>query len=149
MVAAEAQRRLTTMAREQLAAHVGDAVQVMHDLMKDDAVDENGRPMAPASVRLDAAQFIVQQILGKAKVSVSLDAGPNIVDLLAKVLVNEDGSSYTPTMAKAKPSRTTTRTMAKHQSKRDDDLADPDITHWSDRPRRGRPPSARPGRPRP
>jgi hypothetical protein len=95
---AEIERRLKTITREQLSVHVGAAIKVMHDLMSSTDTDEDGRPLVPASVKLDAAKFIVEQVIGKAKVHVDVDTGDKLTAMLARALVNPDGSSYEPKM---------------------------------------------------
>lgn len=90
-VLAEAQRRLKERAFEDLAANVDDAVKVMADLMKNNDTNEFGDFMVPAKVKLDAATFIVEQVVGKAKAQIELGANDNLKNILAAVMVNPDG----------------------------------------------------------
>jgi hypothetical protein len=67
-------------------------------LMASAEVDADGRPLVPASVKADIAKFLVEQRVGKAKVSVEVDS-PKVWDFLQQFsggLVRRDGSSYRP-----------------------------------------------------
>jgi hypothetical protein len=92
-VLAEAKRRLNTKAYEMLAGHIGDAVQVIHDLMVSTAVDEFGKPIVDARTRLNAAQYIVDQVVGRPKVRVDVETNDATSKMLAGALkmTNEDG----------------------------------------------------------
>lgn len=97
IVMAEAKRRLRTMATDELAANVGDAIKVVTDLMNSDDRDDDGRLIVDARTRLDAAKFVVDHVLGKAKVRVDVDTGENLKQMLASALVMPDGKGgYIP-----------------------------------------------------
>lgn len=100
LVRREAERRLVDLARAELATMVGDAIQVMTNLMTDDTVDEEtGRPYVSASTKLDAAKFIVEQVMGKAKQRVDLEAGASVAEFLGQFsggLVKRTGDTYKP-----------------------------------------------------
>lgn len=91
-VLAEAQRRLKERAFEGLSVNVDSAVKVMAELMSNQDTNEFGDYMVPAKVKLDAATFIVEQVLGKAKQSVELGANDSMRNMLATVMVNPDGN---------------------------------------------------------
>lgn len=96
----EATRRLGDMTRAMLATQVESAVTVMTTLMTDDERDEEtGKPIVPATVKMDAAKFIIEQTIGKAKQRVDIEAGESVQDFLAQFsggIVNRDGSAYRP-----------------------------------------------------
>lgn len=90
-VLAEAQRRLKERAFEDLSANVDDAVKVLAELMQNNDTNDFGDFMVPAKVKLDAATFIVEQVVGKAKSQVEIGANDSLKSILATVMVNPDG----------------------------------------------------------
>jgi hypothetical protein len=100
LIRKEAERRLVDLARQELAAHVADAIEVMVNLMHDDSVDEEtGKPYVSASVKLDASKFIIEQIMGKARQRVDVGADTSVSEFLAQFsggLVTRQGQAYRP-----------------------------------------------------
>lgn len=87
-IVAEARSRLKTVAYDRLAAHVEQAIDVIHELMADPDVD--------AKVKLDAAKFVAEHVIGKPKVAVELDASDGVKSFLAGALVLPDGAAAHP-----------------------------------------------------
>lgn len=96
VVLSEIQQRLQIMTRNQLAKHARAALQVFVDVMQDDRVDENGRPITPSSVKLDAAKYVMDQIIGKATAKIEVSGRLQLDHILAKVMVNPDGADAHP-----------------------------------------------------
>jgi hypothetical protein len=67
-----------------LSGHVSDAIKVVADLMMN-ADDDR--------LRLQAATFIVEHVVGKARASVELDLGEGARGFLAKALVTREKST--------------------------------------------------------
>ncbi|OLF04705.1 hypothetical protein BLA60_39480 [Actinophytocola xinjiangensis] len=95
-VMAEARKRLKTLARDRLGMYAGAAIDFLKDLMEDDRVDENGRPITPNSVKLQAATYLLDQIVGKSITHVELEGSVNLRHLMATVMVNPDGEESHP-----------------------------------------------------
>ena len=74
-----------------LATFAADALRVIHSVMMDDRRDEDGKLVVPASVRVDAAKYLVDQMMGKSKVSVDVNEHNPLMELMAGILVNPDG----------------------------------------------------------
>jgi len=87
----EATRRLRAKGLADLGAHLGDAIKVTAELMNDDSVDLDGKPAVPATVRLSAAQFIADHVLGRATAKVEVDLGEKTRTMLAGAIVLPDG----------------------------------------------------------
>jgi hypothetical protein len=64
---------------------------MIHKVLMDDRLDGEGKPRVPASVRVDAAKYLVDQFMGKAKVSVDVNEHNPLMELMVGVLVNPDG----------------------------------------------------------
>lgn len=100
LVRREAERRLVDMAKAELATHVSSAIKVIYDLMTNDETDfETGRPIVSPQTKLAAAQFIIEQIMGKSKQRVDIEAGQTVTEFLAGFsggLVKRTGEAYRP-----------------------------------------------------
>lgn len=88
----EASRRLRAKGLADLGAHLGSAIEVTAALMNDDSVDLDGKALVPASVRLSAAQFIADHVLGRATAKVEVDLGEKTRQMLAGAIVLPDGT---------------------------------------------------------
>lgn len=93
---AEIHKRLQIMTRSELAKHARAALQTFVEIMRDDREDENGRPITPSSVKLDAAKYVMDQIIGKATAKVELSGQLDLNHFLAAVMVNPDGGDAHP-----------------------------------------------------
>lgn len=91
----EIKRRLRDKTYTALACHVDSAIALVGDLLVNDDIDEYGRPIVDARTRLDAAKFVVEHVIGKARVRVDVDTTSPIGQLLASVIVNPDGTDDT------------------------------------------------------
>jgi hypothetical protein len=90
----EAKRRLMTHTYAKMGGLVDKAIKVMLDLMESDAVDDKGKPIVDARVRLAAAQFIVEHVVGKPKALVEIEeAGSETRTAIAAAIVLDDGQS--------------------------------------------------------
>lgn len=87
----ERQRRLRQLMADDVGTFAADALRTLHSVMMDDSRDETGRPNVPASVRVDAGKYLVDQFMGKATATVDVNAGSHLAELLADVMVNPDG----------------------------------------------------------
>jgi len=62
------------------------AVRILAHLMEDERVDVKGKPLVPASVKLNAAQFLIEHVVGKPTVRVEADISVKLQGLLAHVM---------------------------------------------------------------
>lgn len=92
----EVQQRLKRLTRAKLGEHVAVALDTIVELMKDDSVDLDGKPTTPAATRLKAAEFVLDQTVGKATTKVEVDTGANLTQFLADCMVNDDGEDAHP-----------------------------------------------------
>ena len=109
VTAHELSRRLKTETRRELSSHIHTALSTLAGLMTDERTDEDGRPLVPASVKADVAKYVTDQLIGKAKISVDIDA-PSVMEFFQQRfsggLVNRDGSAYRPVRGQAQHSLT-------------------------------------------
>jgi hypothetical protein len=92
----EARKRLSERALSGVLGEIDHAIKVVHDLMTSTEMDEWGQPIVSAKVRLDAARFVIEQTLGKAKVRLDVEEGSTLHTLLAASLVNPNGEPAHP-----------------------------------------------------
>lgn len=67
---------------------VPKALAVIEEIMTSDAEDDRGRPVVPASVKLDAAKWTVEHLIGKATQPVDVDISVRLQGILANVMVS-------------------------------------------------------------
>jgi hypothetical protein len=90
-VQAEARRRMRTLTEDELMTHAMDAIKVLKGLMSDDGIDDFGKPTTPGSVKLQAAQYVLNHVIGTPKARVEIESGNPLAELMGGVLVNPDG----------------------------------------------------------
>lgn len=95
-VALEARKRLFARAYGGMAAHLDLALRTVAKLMTSKEVDENGRPIVDAAVKLKAAMFIIEHVIGKPTTRVEIEAADMAKQTLARALVLDDGSPAHP-----------------------------------------------------
>lgn len=92
----EVQRRIRSYTSSQLSSYAGKALNVLVDLMEDDSVDLDGKPTTPASVRQKAAEYVLDQTIGRPTAKVEVEAGEGLKEFLADIMVNDDGEDAHP-----------------------------------------------------
>lgn len=78
----EAKRRFIQMTFADLAVYATKAVKVIAKVMEDPNVDDR--------IRLDAAKFIIEHVIGKAPAKVEMEVKESARDFLADILLTED-----------------------------------------------------------
>lgn len=96
LILKQAQDRLRMLTRQEMSVFAGDAVRVMRDLMTSEETDYDGKPLVSPSVRLQAATYVLDQTVGKATTPVEVTGNVIVESLMAKILVNEDGTPAHP-----------------------------------------------------
>lgn len=90
-VAHEAKRRLMDETFTQIAEHMTVALRCIVNLIKNEDVDDNGRPVVDSATKLKASIFIIEHILGKPKAVVEIEAADFTRKMLASAIVLDDG----------------------------------------------------------
>jgi hypothetical protein len=91
IVVREAKRRLMEHTFGNLAGYVDKAIKTLVDLMESEEVDEKGRPIVDARTRMAAAVFILENVLGKPKAIVEVEASDKTRQVLAAAIMLDDG----------------------------------------------------------
>lgn len=90
-IASEAKRRLLDNTFAQMSAHADLAINTVVKLMKDDMVDDKGKPITDSRTKLAAATFVIEHILGKPKAIVEVGAEDFTKQAIAAAIVLDDG----------------------------------------------------------
>lgn len=86
----EAISRFRELAAQDMRVIVPDAIQLVHHLILCNDVDAKGRMVVPPSVRLDAAKWVVEHLIGKPRQPVDVDVSVKLQAILANVMVSPE-----------------------------------------------------------
>lgn len=90
-VTAEAKRRLLDETFGNMAGHVDLAIKTVVKIMKDESIDDKGKPVTDARVKLAAATFVIEHIIGKPKAVIEIGADDFTRSAIAAAIVLDDG----------------------------------------------------------
>lgn len=88
------------LVKQDLSVHTLTAITTVKWILECDDLDEKDKPVVPASTKLDAAKFLIEQLLGKPKQEVKADISVKLQGILAAATVTGDaplgiGMGYT------------------------------------------------------
>lgn len=91
-------RRFEVIVRQEMNMCTIDALSVVRKILVDEAVDWKGKPRTSPSVKLQAAQFLIEHIIGKPKQRIEGDISIKMQQMLGAVLVmpSPDALDYDP-----------------------------------------------------
>lgn len=94
----EAMDRFTSIVKTGMRVHAVDALTVIGSIINNEEIDNRGRPQVAPSTKLQAAQFLIEHVVGKPTQRVEQDISVKLQGILASVMVNpnEAGDGYTP-----------------------------------------------------
>ncbi len=91
--------RFKMLVRDQLNQNAVQALGVVSNLITSDDVDDKGKPLVPASVKLDASKWLVEHVIGKPVQPTQTDVSVKLQGILGAVMVNPILDSDHPDMA--------------------------------------------------
>lgn len=80
--------RFKMLVRDQMNISSVQALGVIQNLLGNEAVDEKGKPLVPASTKLDAAKWLVEHVIGKPVQPTQTDVSVKLQGILGAVMVN-------------------------------------------------------------
>lgn len=94
----EAMDRFKSTIRMGMRVASVDAIKFMQNILTDDETDNRGRPLVPASTKLQAAQFLVEHLVGKPTQRTESEVSVKLQGMLAGVMVNpeEEATGFIP-----------------------------------------------------
>ena len=84
----EAMDRFKSIVKTGMRAATVDAIEVIKDILNDESTDNRGKPMVGAGTKLQAAQFLIEHVVGKPTQRVEQDVSVKLQAILAGVMVN-------------------------------------------------------------
>lgn len=86
----EAIKRFKDISQSDLRALVPTALDTVKMIMTSEATDDKDRPLVPAGVKLDAAKWTIEHLVGKPTQRQELDISVKLQGVLAAVMVGPD-----------------------------------------------------------
>lgn len=83
----ESMNRFRQALRDETNSSANKAVSVINRIMDDDETDHRGKPRTPPSTKLDAAKFLLEQVLGKPKQHIETDISVKMQGMLATAII--------------------------------------------------------------
>lgn len=74
--------------RTEMNANTVDALTALQMILSDDRLDARGKPLVGPSIKLDAAKFLLEHVVGKPRQHVTQDISIKLQGLLGTVMVN-------------------------------------------------------------
>jgi len=84
----EAMEKYTAAVKTSMRGTTVDALTVLKELISNDDVDDKGKPIVPASTKLDAAKFLIEHVVGKPTQRIESDVSVKLQGILGQVMVN-------------------------------------------------------------
>jgi hypothetical protein len=102
----KAMDRFKTIIGDRMREESVNAIGVVANLLNSEEVDEKGKPVVPPSVQLQAAQWLVEHVVGKPKQRTETDISVKLQGILAHAMVGgaEAPSAALPAGIPASPS---------------------------------------------
>lgn len=88
--------RFKTLVRDSMNQNATAALGVIRNLLDNDEVDDKGKPIVPASVKLDASKWLVEHVIGKPVQPTQTDVSVKLQGILGAVMVNPTLDSSHP-----------------------------------------------------
>lgn len=95
--------RFKMVVRDQMNQNATAALGVVANLIADDSLDDKGKPIVPASVKLDASKWLIEHVIGKPVQPQTTDISVKLQGILGAVMVNPILDSSHPDMAPQLP----------------------------------------------
>lgn len=81
-------RKFEKVVRQEMNTHTVMALEVLHSILTSDEADVKGKPIVPASTKLDAAKFLIEHVIGKPKQRMEADISVRLQAMLGTAMVN-------------------------------------------------------------
>jgi len=83
-----AMEKYTAAVKTDMRATTVDALGLLRELIRNDDIDDKGKPIVPASTKLDAAKFLLEHVVGKPTQRIESDVSVKLQGILGSVMVN-------------------------------------------------------------
>lgn len=86
----EAISRFRELAQQDMRVLVPEAIKLVESLITNEDIDARGRMVVPPSVKLQAAQWVIEHLVGKPVQPVEMDVSVKLQGILANVMVSPE-----------------------------------------------------------
>lgn len=83
--------------KSKMNQHSVDALDVIHNILNNNDVDDNGKPVVSPSTKLDTAKFLLEHVIGKPTQRVESDVSVKLQSILGVVMGNPAETITSPT----------------------------------------------------
>lgn len=80
--------RFKAAIKSDMNATTVDAMTAIRGILNNEETDEKGKPVVPASTKIDAAKFLLEHVVGKPKQQLEADVSVQLQSILAVVMAN-------------------------------------------------------------
>lgn len=84
----QSMERFKAAVKSDMNATTVDAMTSLRGMIMNEEVDDKGKPIVPPSVKLDAAKFLLEHVVGKPKQQLEADVSVQLQSILAVVMAN-------------------------------------------------------------
>lgn len=84
----EAMKHYQLAVKSAMRSTTVDALTLLQEVIDDDNVDDKGKPLVPASVKVDVAKFLIEHSIGKPMQRIEQDISVKLQGILGQVMVN-------------------------------------------------------------
>lgn len=84
-------KRFQVVVREEMNRHTVEALVVMQKILTDESVDMNGKPLVSPSTKLQAATYLLDQVVGRPTQKTEAEISVKLQTMLGAVMVNPTG----------------------------------------------------------
>lgn len=84
----EAMERYTAVVKTSMNITTNDALTVLRDIINNNQEDDKGKPIVSPGVKVDAAKFLIEHVIGKPKQRIENDVSVTLQGILGQVMVN-------------------------------------------------------------
>lgn len=96
----EAMDRFKQIIKTDMRVATVDAVKLLRDVINNEELDNRGKALVPASTKVQAAQFLIEHVVGKPTQRIEGDVSVKLQALLGAVMVNPEelasGGNFVP-----------------------------------------------------
>lgn len=84
----QAMEKYTSVVKTRMKVSTVDALDVLKQVLRNEDTDDRGKPIIPASTKVDVAKFLLEHVVGKPTQRVENDVSIRLQAILAQVVVN-------------------------------------------------------------
>ena len=117
-----AMEKYTAAVKQNMRGTTVDALQTLKNMLENEEVDDKGKPIVAASVKVDISKFLIEHSVGKPTQRIENDVSVKLQGILGAVMVNPGDGGYEPAHYPG-----ITMKLANREETDDDDIIDAEV----------------------